>query len=323
MNLRQMRYVTEIAKRNLNISSAALALHTNQPGISKQVKLLEAELGFEIFLRSRNRLCGVTPHGETIIALAQNILNSVANMKALGEEVAHDARGSIVVGITHTQARYVLPAILKVFSKTHPKVTITLHHADAAHIVQMLTAGDADIGITASSDLPKARNLIVLPFREFQRVVLVPRGHKLLSVRKPTLKNLAQYPIVTYEAGYAAREDLVRAFGKEGIEPKIAISAIDADVIKTCVEQGLGITVLSEVTFDPKRDVNLRCIPAKHLFEPSSTKLVLSRDHYLRHYVYDFIELCAPSWGRGNVQRAVQRGIADENGVEATLRSSR
>ena len=177
-----------------------------------------------------------------------------------------------------------------------------MRHADPPQIIQMVLTGDADIGITAY-DPPKIHDLIVLPFRQFQRVLVVPRGHKLLSLSKLTLKDIAQYPIISYEAGYASRQQIVKVFAKEGLEPKITISAIDADVIKSCVEQGLGITLLSEVSCDIDRDPNLRAISVRHLFEPFSTKIVLSRQHHIRQHVYDFIEMCAPRWRRANVQR--------------------
>lgn len=304
MNLRQMQYVCEIAKRDLNISSVASALHTHQPGISKQVKRLETELGIEIFLRSRNRLSGITPHGQKIIAMAQAIVNEVANIRAVSRDVVQESNGSLVIAVTHTQARYVLPEVIKRFSSRYPKVRITMRHADPERIVAMLLSGDADIGVT-TNDPPKVRELIVLPCREFQRLVIVPRGHKLLQSKRLTLKELARYPLVTYEPAFTSREIVVRAFEKQGMEPKVVLSAIDADVIKTCVEQGLGIAVLSEVTFDPERDRHLRAIPAGHLFDPSVTKIWLCRNHHVRRYTYDFIEMCAPRWSRSNVEHAM------------------
>jgi DNA-binding transcriptional LysR family regulator len=305
MNLRQLRYISEIAKRRLNITSTAEALNTNQSGVSKQLKLLEEELGLEIFVRSRNRLSGSTPHGRRIIALAENILNDLARIKSIAEEVSRDSKSSLAIGITHTQARYVLPEIIKRFSERHPKVRIRLRHAEPGQLLEMLLAGAVDMAVTAS-DPPPNRDLVILPFRQFHRVIIVPKGHKLLRVSRPTLRDIAEYPIVTYEPGYSARQDLVRVFKKAGLEPKIAISAIDADVIKSCVEQGLGITMMSEVTFDPKRDTNLRSIVVEHLFEPFSTKIVLAKQHGIRQHTYDFIEMCAPQWARERVELALQ-----------------
>ncbi|MBI4203845.1 MAG: LysR family transcriptional regulator [Betaproteobacteria bacterium] len=303
MNLRQMQYVCEIARRDLNISAVAAALHTNQPGISKQVKLLETELGIEIFVRSRNRLSGITPHGQKIIAMAQAIVNEMANIKSASRDVVQESSGSLVIAVTHTQARYVLPEVIKKFAARYPKVRITMRHADPERIVEMLLSGHADLGVT-TNDPPKVRDLIVLPCREFQRVVIVPRGHQLQR-RRLTLKELARYPLVTYEPAFTSRETVIKAFAKRGLEPKVVLSAIDADVIKSCVEQGLGIAVLSEVTFEPQRDQNLCAIPAGHLFDRSVTKIWLCRNHHVRRYTYDFIEICAPRWTRSSIEHAM------------------
>ena len=302
MNLRQLRFICELVKHDLNVSAVAKTLNTNQSGVSKQLKMLETELGTQIFIRSRNRLSSVTPYGQTIISLAQEVLRGIANITAVGEDVKRDTAGSIVIGITHTQARHVLPEIIKRFNAQHPKVRIRMRHADPPQIIEMVLSGKVDIGITAY-DPPKVRDLITLPFRQYQRILIVPKGHKLLRIPKVSLKDIVQYPIVTYESGYAARQQIVKVFEKEGLEPKIAISAIDDDVIKSCVEQGLGITVLSEVTFDASRDSNIKAISIKHLFEPYTTSIIISRQHYIRRHVFDFIELCAPHWGRANIQR--------------------
>jgi LysR family transcriptional regulator, cys regulon transcriptional activator len=303
MNLRQMRYICEIARRDLNISAAATALHTNQPGISKQVRLLERELGIEIFLRSRNKLSGITPHGQRIIAVAQNIVNDIANLKALGQEVAEEKSGPLVIAGTHTQVRYVLPGVIREFTSRYPKVRITLHHASPERIVEMLLSGDADLGVTTNAP-PKLAEIVALPCRRFRRIVVVPKGHKLLGSRRITLRQLARYPLITYESTLTLGKVVAKAFEKEGLEPNLVLTSIDADVIKTCVEQGLGIAVLSEVTFDPQRDVNLAAILAEHLFESSVTKIWLCRHHYMRRYAYDFIEMCAPRWSRASVERA-------------------
>jgi LysR family cys regulon transcriptional activator len=304
MNLRQMEYVCEIAKRDLNISSAASALRTNQPRISKQVKLLEAELGVEIFMRSRNRLSGITPHGQKIIAMAQTIVNESANIRAVSRDVVQESSGSLVIAVTHTQARYVLPEVIKRFSSRYPKVRMTMRQADPTRIVDMLLSGDADIGVT-TNDPPPLRELVVFPCRESERLVIVPAGHPLLQSRRLTLKELARHPLVTYESAFASREIIVSAFAKQGLEPHVVLSAIDADVIKTCVEQGLGVAVLSAVTFDPLHDQKLRAIPASHLFEPSITKIWLCRNHYIRRYTFHFIEMCAPGLTRSNVEHAM------------------
>jgi len=304
MNLRQLRYIIEIARRDLNISAVAAALHTSQPGISKQVKLLETELGMDIFMRAGNRLSGITADGERVIAYARGALEEIGNIEVVGRERMRPNVGTLTIATTHTQARYVLPEVMKAFSGRHPKVSMTLRHGDPRQIAELVVSGGADIGVT--TDVPGGeRELLVLPCRQFQRVVIVPRGHKLLRASRLTLKALAQFPLITYEPQFTGRRELVKAFEKEGLTPNFIVSAIDADVIKTCVDQGLGVAVLSEVTFDRKKDAGLRAIAAGHLFEPSTTSVVLHRKRYLPQYAYDFVEMCSPPWSRPRVQRAM------------------
>lgn len=306
MNLRQLRYITEIARRDLNISAAAAALHTSQPGISKQVKLLETELGMDIFMRAGNRLSSITADGERIIAYARSALDEIGNIEAVSHERKRPNVGTLTIATTHTQARYVLPEVMKAFAGRHPKVCMTLRHGDPGQIAELVAGGGADIGVT--TDVPRDRaELLALPCRHFERVVIVPRGHKLLRATRLTLKVLAQCPLITYEPQFTGRRELIRAFEKEGLSPTLFVSAVDADVIKTCVEQGLGIAVLSEVTFDPDKDTGLRAIPAKHLFAPSTTSLLVHRKRYLQQYAYDFIEMCSPPWSKSRVQRAAAR----------------
>jgi LysR family transcriptional regulator, cys regulon transcriptional activator len=303
MNLRQLRYISEIAQRGLNISAVASALHTSQPGISKQVRLLETELGAEIFVRSSNRLSGVTPLGQKIIGMAQNVIAEISNIRVASRDLEQERSGSFVIATTHTQARYVLPEIMKRFTLRYPKVQLTLRHGDPSRISELLLSGEADIGVTTET-AKHLRELLVLPCRRFQRVVIVPRGHELLNKKRLTLKLLAKYPLVTYEPAFTGRRQLEKAFEREGLKPTLVLSAIDADVIKSCVEHGLGIAVLSEVTYDKSGDFKLCALPAGHLFEPSVTNIVIHRHRYQRRYVYDFIEMCAPPWSRANVQRA-------------------
>jgi LysR family cys regulon transcriptional activator len=301
MNLRQLRYIAEIAQHDLNISAMASALHTSQSGISKQVKLLESELGIEIFVRSRSRLRGTTPQGQRVIEYASKALDEISNIQALSDERKHPGR--IAIATSHTQARYVLPDIMKRFSARYPKVRISVLHGDPAEIAELVRSGRADIGV--STDTARIKDILTLPYRRFERVLIVPRGHALLDMKRVTLKALARYPLVSYEPQYSGRRDVVKAFEKAGIAPRMPVSATDADVIKTYVEQGLGVAVLSEVTFDASRDAALRAIRAGHLFTPSTTTLLLNRKRYLHQHAYDFIEMCLPKWTRAQVQRAV------------------
>ena len=310
MTLRQLQYITEIARCGLSVSAAARALHTSQPGISRQVHQLEAELGIEIFLRSRNRLSAITEQGERVLAYARLALDEVDNIGAVAAQSKRPRSGTLTIATTHTQARYVLPEVIKTFSRHYPRVRLTLQHGDPAQIVERVSSGAADFGVTTDTGPPRSE-LLVFPCRRFQRVLIVPAGHKLLASRPLTLAKLARYPLISYEPQYTGRVVLYAALEQVGLSPNVVVSAIDADVIKTCVEQGLGVAVLSEVTFDALRDSQLRAIPARHLFAPSITHMVVHRSRFLQHYAYDFIEYFAPEWTRARVQHEAglrQRG---------------
>ena len=301
MNLRQCRYIVEIAQNGLNISKVAEALHTSQPGISKQVRILEIELGLDIFVRAGNRLSGVTADGERIVAYARRVLEEIQNIESVARARRQPNVGTLVIATTHTQARYVLPEVMKLFANYHPKVKLILRHGNPEQITNMVASGEADIGVTTDAP-PDKGSVIVVPWRQFDRVVIVPRRHKLLQQTRLTLKSIAQYPLITYEPQFTGRRELIRAFEKEGLNPTLSVSAIDADVIKTCVEQSLGIAVLSEVTFNSKKDAGLRAISAKHLFAPSITSLLINRKRHLQKYVYDFIQMCSPTWTKSRLQ---------------------
>jgi LysR family cys regulon transcriptional activator len=302
MNLRQLRYISEIARRDLNISTVASTLHTAQSGISKQLKLLEDELGVRIFVRARGRLSAFTEEGARIVEFANRALDEIDNLYSVSRERKRPASRTLVIATTHTQARYVLPEVLKRYASRHPTVRINLRHGDPAQIAALVAAGEADIGVTTDTG-DNVKDLLALPYRKMKRVVIVPRGHPLLERKHLTLKALARYPLVTYEPQFTGRRELMRAFEREGLTPTLFVSAIDADVIKTCVEQGLGIAVLSEVTYDPERDTRLRAIAAGTLFEPSTTSVLLHRRRHLQQHGYDFVETCAPAWTKAQVQR--------------------
>ncbi len=306
MNLRQLRFIIEISRQELSISRAASALHTSQPGVSKQVSVLEEELGFDIFVRSRSRLIGRTPEGEKVIAFAEKALEQVANIQRTSQEHKRPDTHVISIATSHTQARYVLSEIMRNFASRFPNVKIRLRLGNPQQIAELVLSGETDIGITTDpTDLVK--ELITMPYRSFERLVIVPRGHELLRTKRITLKKLSQYPLIAYEpqfTGWTAVED---AFKKEGLIPKVFVSAIDADVIKTCVEQGMGIAVLSEVTFDPKRDTALGAIRTRSMFAPATTNFLLHRKRYLPQYAYDFIETCAPTWTKAHLHKAASQ----------------
>lgn len=303
MNLRQLRYIAEIADRELNISAAAAALHTSQPGISKQVRLLENELGIEIFERSRSRLTRITAEGRRVVHYARRALSEIANIHALSQ--ARAAGSTLTIATSHTQARYVLPPIMKQFAAGHPKVRISVLHANPADIAALVRSGQVELGVSTEG-ARGTKELLAVPYRSYERIVVVPAGHQLLRMEKVTLKALSRHPLVTYEPPFTGRRDIVRAFQKHGLSPRMLVTATDADVIKAYVEQGLGVAVLSEVTFDPVRDNGLHAIRAGHLFPPSTTYLLLHRKRPLHRATYDFVETCVPDWTRARIQEAAR-----------------
>ena len=307
MNLQQLRYLNEIVRRNLNISDAAAALYTSQPGVSKQVKLLEEELGIEIFVRHGKRIAALTEAGETVYAIAQRILHESDNLKLVGQEFQAQDSGTLILATTHTQARYILPPVVQQFIKRYPKVKLGLHQGNPTQIAAQVLNREADIAI-ATESLTDYDGLITLPCFDWHHCVVVPPKHPLLNDKKLTLTSLANYPIITYDTAFSGRSKIDAAFAEAKIEPNIALTAIDADVIKTYVELGLGVGIVAHMAFIPDRDRHLRMLDAQHLFKPSTTRLAVRKNEYLRGYTYDFIELFAPHLTRKVVDQAMQNG---------------
>jgi LysR family cys regulon transcriptional activator len=304
MKLQQLRYACEVARRGLNVSSAAEALHTSQPGISKQVKGLEDELGVDIFLRHGKRIAAVTEPGKAVLAIAERILAEARNLKRAGEEFANQKLGTLTVATTHTQARYALPKAVAAFKKRYPNVRLVLHQGNPTQVCDMVLAGDADIAI-ATEAIAEYAELVSLPCYQWNRCVVVPPGHSLLKVKPLTLEAIARHPVVTYDFAFAGRSQINRAFEKRGLTPNIVLTALDSDVIKTYVELGLGIGILASMSFDAKRDRALHALDASHLFESSTTRLGVRRGAFLRGYAYEFIELFAPRLPRTLVEKTV------------------
>jgi LysR family cys regulon transcriptional activator len=277
----------------LNLSKAAEILHTSQPGISKQIRLLEDELGVDIFVRNGKRVVETTPPGRVIIEIAERILRDAKNLKQVGQEFANEATGSLTIATTHTQARYALPTAIKNFTARYPDVKLILRQGSPTQISEFVTSGAADIAI-ATEAIELFTELVMLPCYEWNRCIVVPPRHPLLKLEKLTLETLAQYPIITYDFAFTGRSKINQAFDAKKLIPNVVLTAIDADVIKTYVELGLGVGILAQMAFEPKRDRHLRSIDASHLFEPSTTRIGIGRNSYLRGYVYDFIEIFAP-----------------------------
>ncbi len=293
MKLQQLVYIREVARRGLNVSAAADALHTAQPGVSSQVRLLEDELSVQIFERNGKRLVGVTEPGKQILEIVERVLQEVDNIKKVSGEYSDEASGRLVIATTHTQARYALPLVVKQFKEKYPEVRLELQQGSPAHAAELAAKGRVDIAIAteAIADFP---DLVMLPCYEWNRCVVCPPGHSLLDVQPLTLEALVQYPIVTYDFAMTGRTKINKAFEEAGLEPNVVLTAIDSDVIKTYVELGLGVGVLAKMAFDAERDNNLRAIDAAHLFESSITRIGIRRGAFLRRYVYDFIEMFAP-----------------------------
>ncbi len=304
MKIQQLKYIVEVQRRGLNVSDAAEALHTSQPGISKQIKLLEDELGTDIFVRNGKRVVDVTEAGKQILAYAERVLHEADNLKQASREFSADGAGSFTIATTHTQARYVLPPIIKKFTDKYPKVKLNLHQGNPTQVAEEVVAGRADIAI-ATEGLELYNDLIMLPCYRWNRCVVTPPDHPLLKKSPLTLEALAKFPIITYDFAFTGRSKINHAFETRGLKPNVVLTALDSDVIKTYVELGLGVGILADMAFEPQRDVNLRAMHADHLFESSLTRIGIRRGSYLRTYVFDFIELFSPSLDRHAVEAAM------------------
>jgi LysR family transcriptional regulator, cys regulon transcriptional activator len=304
MKLQQLRCLTEVVRRGLNVSEAAEALHTSQPGVSKQIRALEDELQVQVFVRHGKRLVAVTEPGKAVIAIAERILAEAQNLRRAGEEFANEKLGTLTVAATHTQARYVLPKAVTAFKQRYPKVRFVIRQGNPTQICEEVVAGNADLCV-ATEAIELFPELVSMPVYQWNRCVVVPPKHPLLKSGPLTLEAVATYPIVTYDYAFANRSLMQKAFETRGLTPNIVLTALDADVIKTYVGLGLGVGIMAQMAFDAKRDHPLRAIDASHLFESSTTRLGVKRGAYLRRYAYDFIELFAPQLPRSLVERAV------------------
>ncbi len=312
MKLQQLRYLCETANQDMNLSKAAKKLHTSQPAISKQIQLLEDELGVDIFLRNGKRIVQITPPGQLIIKTATQMLRDADNLKRIAQEFTNEAGGTLIIATTHTQARYALPPVIKRFTERYPKVKLILRQGSPMQISALVISGEADIAI-ATEAIEQFQELILLPCYQWNRCVVVPPKHPLLKLKKLTLKAINQYPIITYDFAFTGRSKINQAFASQGLEPNVVLTAIDSDVIKTYVELGLGVGILANMAFDPKRDKNLRSIDASHLFEPSTTRIGIGRNSYIRGYVFDFIEMFAPHLDHASIQAKLESSKYDDS----------
>ncbi|MBL8523829.1 MAG: CysB family HTH-type transcriptional regulator [Betaproteobacteria bacterium] len=290
MNLQQIRYVREIARHKLNLSAAAEALHTSQPGVSRQVRELESELGVDVFVRQGKRLTALTPAGESVVKIADRLWAEVENLKRVGQEYTKAEEGNFVIAATHMQARYILPPAIRVFTAKYPQVRLSIHQGSPRDLANGVISGEADIAV-ATETLDRFSELVTEPLYRWHHCIVVPKNHALAQEKKLTLDRIAAYPLVTYDAAFTGRTALDETFAQAGLETNVVLTAIDTDVIKTYVRQGMGIGIIAGVAFDAERDFDLVALDGSKLFPERVTKLAWRKGAYLRGYVKDFIDI--------------------------------
>ncbi|MFT6968514.1 MAG: LysR family cys regulon transcriptional activator [Cellvibrionaceae bacterium] len=303
MKLQQLRYIWEVAHHDLNVSATAQSLYTSQPGISKQIRLLEDELGVEVFSRSGKHLTRITPAGEAILQTAGEILRKVESIKQVAQEFSNDKKGSLSLATTHTQARYLLPKVIGNFIERFPEVSLHMHQGTPMQISEMAADGTVDFAI-ATEAMELFSDLIMMPCYEWNRAIVVPKDHPLCQLSELTLEEVAKHPIVTYVFGFTGRSKLDEAFMVRGLVPRIVFTAADADVIKTYVRLGLGVGIIAKMAYDEELDKDLVALDASKLFQPSITKIGFRRGTFIRGFMYEFIESFAPHLSRNMVEKA-------------------
>jgi LysR family cys regulon transcriptional activator len=304
MKLHQLRYLCEIARQGLSFSAAAQALHTSQPGISKQIRLLEEELGVDLFIRNGNRIIEMTEPGQRIVAIANLALRQLDDVKAVAREFKEGNAGRLSIAATFTFARYILPDALQRFVARYPGVEVNLLQGSPADVGRLASSGEADIALTArpAEEFP---DLLFLEYCVLPRVLVAPADHPLLREKKLTLKAISRHPLITLDIGSHGQLKMRELFARSGLEPRIVFSGVDVEVVKAFVEAGLGIAVLPRLAFDRKRDARLRAIDASQLFESHAGCLAIRKNHYLRGYAFDFIQMLAPGFDRRTVEKAL------------------
>lgn len=316
MNFQQLRSVREAVRRGFNLTEVANALHTSQPGVSRQIRELEEELGIELFIRAGKRLTGLTSPGAEVLPIIERLLADSENLRNASRDFSQHDTGPLSIAATHSQARYALPSVVRDFRELYPRVTLSLHQGSPRQVAEMLLSGEADIGV-ATEALDQYDQLVTMPCYRWTHSVVVPHGHPLLDGEPLTLQRLARFPMVTYDAGYTGRSHIDEAFAKEDLQPRIVLSAMDADVIKTYVELGLGVGVVASIAYDEERDRNLQAIDAGHLFAVNMTRIAFRRGVFLRGYIYSFIETFAPTLTRTVVEQSVHHPQEDASDTSA------
>lgn len=309
MNLHQLRFVREAVRQNFNLTEAAKALFTSQPGVSKAIIELEEELGVDIFTRHGKRIRGLTEPGREVLKSVELIMQEIDGLKRIGKEYAAQDSGSFTIATTHTQARYALPKVVQAFMQKYPKVRLSLLQGSPKQIAEMVLRDQADLAI-ATEAIAGIDGLISMPCYQWEHVLIVPAEHALAKLKAVTLEEIARYPIITYDAAFAGRSKIDHAFELRNLKPDILLEAIDADVIKTYVELGMGIGIIAGMAFDVDRDKGLRAIPVGQLFGMNVSRVALKQGAYLRSYIYTFIELLTPTLNRKLIDQ-VMRGSTE------------
>ncbi|MBC7684343.1 MAG: CysB family HTH-type transcriptional regulator [Bdellovibrionales bacterium] len=304
MNFQQLRSIRETARRGYNLTEVANALFTSQPGVSRQIRELEDELGVVIFERNGKRLTGMTEPGKGILKIIDRLLVEAENLQQASLDYSGQDSGTLTIAATHTQARYALPKVVQSFRKDFPEVRIALQQSAPDHIAAWVLSGKADIGI-ATEGLSQFPDLVSFPCYRWTHLIVVPDGHALLALSQIRLEDLAAFPLITYDVGFTGRGHIDAAFAAAGVKTDIVLTAMDSDVIKQYVSLGLGVGLVASMAFDHGRDKGLRAVEASHLFAPNVTRLAVRRGAYLRAYAYHFISQFAPELKRVEVEAAI------------------
>jgi LysR family cys regulon transcriptional activator len=318
MKLQQIRILCEIAGHEMNLSAAAAALHTSQSGISRTIKALETELGSPLLVRRGKRILQLTAAGESALKIGRRMLLDAERIKRITDDQLRETEGEFVVATTHLHARYALPDAVRSFIARYPKVFLSLRQGNPSQIAEWLAAGLVDLSIAAAPPNPMP-GVVLLPYYQLQRVVLTTPGHRLLKTGKLTLEAIARYPMITYDSSFPGRTGIAAAFERAGLQPRIALSAVDADLMKAYVKLGFGIAVVGAIAYNERSDRDLRAIDARHLFAPNQIHVGLNQDRALRGYMLDFIALFAPHL----TQKVVAQALAIRNGPENAMPNAR
>ena len=294
MKLQQLRCVYQIVQNDFNISKAAEFLHTSQPGVSKQIQLLEDEIGIKIFQRNGKRLTGLSDAGDDLYKSISEIIREVSNIKNISHEHENDDAGSFTIATTHTQARYKLPKVVEAFVKKYPKINLNIHQGDPSQVTDQILKGDADVGI-ATESIGHSENIICIPCYSWNRVIVFPKNHSLTNVKEITLQDIASYPMITYDYAFTGSTIVSKVFKEAKITPNIMLTAIDADVIKTYVELNLGVGLIAEMAYDKNKDTTLESRDVSHLFPTSTTYIGIRKETFVRGFIYNFIKMFTPN----------------------------